>query len=189
MQHVRCEVGDEFPVLVKLNLNDGFAGGWSVEDCKYMLRELEKVNCTAVMLSGGFTSRTPFYLLRGDVPLKGMIRNGSSLAEKITMSLFGPWLVKKYAFNQNFFLNQAKEIRCTTKMPLVYLGGVDSMAAIEEVIRAGFDFIAIGRALIHDPDFLIKLESGQVTKSGCTHCNECIVEMDRGGVKCVMNNQ
>lgn len=188
-QQVKVEVGLEFPILVKLNLSDGFPGGFSIEDCKYVIRELKKMNCVAVILSGGFTSRTPFYLLRGDVPLKGMIKNGSSLAEKVTMSLFGPWLVKEYAFSPNFFLNQAKEIRSATKMPLVYLGGVDSMVAIEEIMHAGFDFIAIGRALIHDPDFLIKLESGQVTKSGCTHCNECIVEMDRGGVKCVLNNQ
>jgi 2,4-dienoyl-CoA reductase-like NADH-dependent reductase (Old Yellow Enzyme family) len=71
-------------------------------------------------------------------------------------------------------------------MSLVYLGGVDSRKGIEKIIDAGFEFIAIGRALIHDPEFLIKLKNRQIEKSECTRCNECVVEMDRGGVKCVL---
>ena len=188
-QQVKEAVGKEYPVLVKLNLSDDFTGGFTIEDCIYVVRELKKLDCAAVILSGGFTSKTPFYLLRGEVPLKGMIENGESLAEKITMSVFGPLIVKKYGYRTNYFLDQAKVIRSSSKIPLVYLGGVDSKAAIEEVMDAGFDFIALGRPLIHDPDFLNKLASGEILNSGCTHCNECIVEMDRGGVKCVINHQ
>lgn len=188
LQNVRTQVGEDFPILVKVNLSDGFQNGFSISDCKYVVEKLEALGCTAVILSGGFTSKTPFYLMRGKVPLKGMIKNGGSIAEKVTMALFGPLIVKKYAFKENFFLSQAKEIRQTTKMPLVYLGGVDSKDGISEVLDAGFDFIAIGRPLIHDPEFLLKLEIGEVAKSGCTRCNECVVEMDRGGVRCVIHD-
>ncbi|MEA3477617.1 MAG: NADH:flavin oxidoreductase, partial [Bacteroidota bacterium] len=126
LKHVRAKVGNDFPILVKLNLSDGFRGGFTLEDCKYVAMELEKQGCSALVLSGGFTSKSPFYLMRGKVPLGGMIRNGSSLAEKITMALFGPIIIKRYKFTPNFFLEQAKEIRKTVSMPLVYLGGVDS---------------------------------------------------------------
>jgi 2,4-dienoyl-CoA reductase-like NADH-dependent reductase (Old Yellow Enzyme family) len=179
-------VGNEFPVLVKLNLDDGFKNGFTLEDCKYVSRELEKHGCAALVLSGGFTSITPFYLMRGDVPLKGMIKNGTSWAEKITMALFGPLIVKKYPFTPNFFLAQAKEIRKFTAMPLVYLGGVDSREGIVEILDAGFDLIALARPLIHDPAFLLKIEAAEIEKSGCTRCNECVVEMDRNGVRCVI---
>lgn len=188
LQKMRNRVGDDFPIIVKLNLSDGFANGFSIDDCKHVVRELEMNKCTAVILSGGFTSKTPFYLMRGDVPLKGMIKNGSSIAEKVTMALFGPVIVKRYDFTENFFLEQAKEVRQGTKMPLVYLGGVDSKDGIGEVLDAGFDFIALGRPLIHDREFLLKLKSGEVSKSGCTRCNECVVEMDRGGVRCVIHD-
>ncbi len=179
-------VGKEFPVLVKLNLSDGFRGGFSLEDCKYFSKELERKGCTAIILSGGFTSKTPFYMMRGKVPLGGMIMNGSSLAEKLTMALFGPFVIKRYKFSENFFLSQAKEIRKTVQMPLVYLGGVHSKNGIEEILNVGFEFIAIGRAFIHDPDFLVKLKENSIEKSECNRCNKCIVEMDRGGVKCVI---
>lgn len=187
LRNMRKAVGRDFPILVKLNLEDGFEGGFNLEECKYVCRALEQAGCSAAVLSGGFTSRTPFYLMRGDIPLKGMIANGTSIAEKLTMALFGPWIIKKYAFEPNFFLKQAMEIRKAVKMPLVYLGGVDSRAGIQEIMEAGFDFIALGRPLIHDSNFLIKMERSEIEKSGCTRCNECVVEMDRGGVRCVLN--
>lgn len=180
-------VGVDFPIIVKLNLSDGFKGGFTLDESRYVCKELEKRNCSLVVLSGGFTSKTPFYLMRGAVPLKGMIKNGTSLAEKITMALFGPFIIKKYTFSPNFFLDQAKKIRKHVSMPLAYLGGVDSKEGIEEILTAGFEFIALARPLIYDSNFLLKLKSGQITASGCTRCNECIVEMDRGGVRCTIN--
>jgi 2,4-dienoyl-CoA reductase-like NADH-dependent reductase (Old Yellow Enzyme family) len=186
LKNVISKVGKDFPVLVKLNLSDGFKGGFTLDECKYVANKLEENGCTAIVLSGGFTSKTPFYLMRGEVPLKGMIKNGASFAEKLTMALFGPLIVKKYKFEPNFFLNQAKEIRKVVKLPLVYLGGVDSKNGILEILNAGFEFIALARPLIHDSDFLIKLENNSIEKSACNRCNECVVEMDRNGVKCVI---
>jgi 2,4-dienoyl-CoA reductase-like NADH-dependent reductase (Old Yellow Enzyme family) len=186
LEKVIDRVGSDFPVLAKLNLSDGFRGGFSLEECEYVSRELEKRGCSAIVLSGGFTSKSPFYLMRGKVPLGGMIRNGGSLAEKITMALFGPIIIKRYKFFPNFFLAQAKEIRKVVRIPLAYLGGVDSREAIVEILDAGFDFIALARPLIHDPDVLLKLPSGEIEKTECNRCNKCVVEMDRGGVKCVL---
>ena len=184
---VKEKVGPDFPVLVKLNLQDGFKKGFSLEDCKYVSKKLEIAGCSAMVLSGGFTSKTPFYLMRGDIPLRGMIKNGETIAEKITMAIFGPFIVKKYRFTSNFFLEQAKEIRKHVTMPLVYLGGIDSRKGIEEVLASGFEFIAIARALIHDSQFLVKLKKGEIEESACNRCNECVVEMDREeGVRCVL---
>lgn len=186
IKNVISKVGPNFPIIVKLNLSDGFKGGFTLEECKYVSKQLEKCGCNAIVLSGGFTSKTPFYLMRGDVPLKGMIQNGESFAEKLTMALFGPIIVKKYKFEPTFFLDQAKEIKKHTKIALVYLGGVDSKKDIETLLNEGFDFIALARPLIHDADFLIKIQNKEIEKSECTRCNECVVEMDRAGVKCTI---
>ncbi|WKK66053.1 NADH:flavin oxidoreductase [Lutimonas zeaxanthinifaciens] len=180
-------VGPDFPVLVKLNLDDGIKGGFSLKDCIFVSKKLEEIGCAAIELSGGFTSKSPFYLLRGSVPLKGMIKNASSVAEKLTMALFGPLLVKKYRFKENFFLEKAIKVREEVNLDLIYLGGIDSKKGIEEVVSNGFNFIALARPLIHDPEFLHKLKQGEIDKSGCNRCNACIVEMDREGIKCVLN--
>jgi len=186
LRAVVARVGKFFPVLVKLNLSDGFRNGFSLEECKYVSQALEEQGCTAIVLSGGFTSITPFYLMRGSVPLGGMIRNGTSIAEKITMALLGPFIIRRYRFTPNFFLDQAAEIRKVVKLPLVYLGGVESRRGMEEILEAGFDFIAMARALIHDPDFLTKLRERKIEQTECNRCNKCLVEMEREGVKCVL---
>jgi 2,4-dienoyl-CoA reductase-like NADH-dependent reductase (Old Yellow Enzyme family) len=102
------------------------------------------------------------------------------------MSLFGPFIIRRYKFTPNFFMEQALEIRKAVNIPLVYLGGVDSRTGIEEILNSGFDYIALARALIHDPDFLVKIRNHEIEKSECTRCNQCVVEMDRGGVRCVL---
>ena len=46
--------------------------------------------------------------------------------------------------------------------------------------------VGLAQALIHDPEFLLKLRDGRIERSECTRCNQCVVEMDREGVQCVL---
>ncbi len=72
-------------------------------------------------------------------------------------------------------------------MPLAYLGGAKSLAAVHTAMAEGFDCVAMGRALIHDPDLVNKYRVGEATASGCTACNRCIVMMySPGGTSCVL---
>jgi 2,4-dienoyl-CoA reductase-like NADH-dependent reductase (Old Yellow Enzyme family) len=103
------------------------------------------------------------------------------------MKFFGPLIIKKYPYSSNFFYDKALQVRRSVSGELAYLGGVDSKQSIEKITGAGFQWIALARPLIHDPEFLNKIKSGELEASSCNRCNECIVEMDRDGVKCVLN--
>ena len=71
------------------------------------------------------------------------------------------------------------------KIPIALLGGVTSLDDMTRGMDAGFEFVVMGRALIHDPEFVKKLQSGAAERSECEPCNQCITEMDRpGGVCC-----
>lgn len=186
IQSIRLAVGDNFPIFIKMNLSDGFKGGLELKEARNVASTFEKAGANALILSGGFTSVSPFYLLRGDVPLKQMVQVESNWLQKVGIMLFGPFIIKKLPFNELFFLEMAKEIRSAVKIPLVYVGGASSLKGIEKVIREGFDLIALGRPLIHDPNFVNSLQSGEITNTGCTYCNQCIPEIERGGVRCVL---
>ena len=186
LRAVRERVGPRVAVLAKTNLRDGFRGGLELEDAIEVVRRLEADGVDAVVLSGGFTSRTPFYLLRGGRPLRAMIANDKSWLQKISLALVGPFIIKKYPFTEMFFLDDARAVRRATRVPLVLLGGVVSRQNLETAMGEGFDYVALGRALIHAPQFVAKLARGEVERSGCTSCNRCVVEMDRGGVRCVL---
>jgi len=183
---VRQAVGDGVPVLCKINLSDGFRGGLQIRDSILLAQALEKAGVDALVLSGGFTSKTPFYLLRGDVPLWEMIKAEKKWQHKAAYAVFGKFILGKYKFEENFFLPLARQIREAVKIPLVYLGGVVSSRGVAEAMNSGFDLIAIGRALIHDPDFILSVAKDPLHASGCNHCNVCVAEMDRNGVRCVL---
>jgi 2,4-dienoyl-CoA reductase-like NADH-dependent reductase (Old Yellow Enzyme family) len=186
LEAIRYKVGDGFPILCKMNLSDDFKGGITIDDSIVIAKELERAGINALILSGGYTSKTPFYLMRGDVPLKEMILAQPKLAEKTALILFGKIIIKKYLFEENFFLPLARKIRESVGMPLVYVGGVVSGNGIEQIMEEGFDLIAIGRALIHDPEFVKKIRGNPDHVSECNHCNICIAEMEKNGVKCVI---
>jgi 2,4-dienoyl-CoA reductase-like NADH-dependent reductase (Old Yellow Enzyme family) len=188
VESVRKAVGEDFPILCKINLSDGFKGGLEIRETVEIARRLEQAGVDALLLSGGFTSKTPFYLLRGDVPLGEMIKAEKQLQHKAAFALFGRFIIGKYPFSENFFLPLALQIRQAIKMPLVYLGGVVSAQGIDQVMKEGFDLLAAGRALIHDPDFVLKIKEDTLHVSPCNHCNICVAEMDRGGVRCVLKD-
>ncbi len=52
-------------------------------------------------------------------------------------------------------------------------------------LKKGFDFIQLGRTLIHDPDFVKKLGVKTMDEPLCDACNRCVAAMDAGGVYCV----
>jgi 2,4-dienoyl-CoA reductase-like NADH-dependent reductase (Old Yellow Enzyme family) len=183
---VRKAIGEDVPVLSKINLSDGFIGGLEISETVEIAKRLEQAGMDALVLSGGFTSKTPFYLMRGDVPLREMIRAEKQIQHKAAFAVFGRIIIGKYKFSENFFMPLALKIRQAVKMPLVYLGGVISAEGVEQVFADGFDMVAMGRALIHDPDFVLKIKADLQHVSLCNHCNICVAEMDRGGIRCVI---
>jgi len=186
VRKVRERLPKGFPVLCKMNLRDGFRGGLEIEESVEVARTLEREGVDALVMSGGFTSKSAFYLFRGKMPIKEMAEVEHSVMQKIALRLFGPFIMHSDPFEELFFLEDAKRIRAAVKLPLCLLGGVVSVQGVETAMREGFDFVVMGRGLIADPDFVNKAQQGAMARSRCDACNRCVAEMDRpGGVRCV----
>jgi 2,4-dienoyl-CoA reductase-like NADH-dependent reductase (Old Yellow Enzyme family) len=102
---------------------------------------------------------------------------------------FGEWLIHPQPFTENYFLDDAIKIRKEVKLPLVYVGGMVSLAGIEQVLASGFEFVQIARALINDPEFINKLRSGEIDRSACRHANYCIAVMYSGKMACYQHEK
>ena len=72
-------------------------------------------------------------------------------------------------------MSDAMTFRAELTMPLILLGGVTNRDTMDDAMAAGFDFVAMGRALLAEPDLINRIATdGSGVKSLCTHCNKCM---------------
>jgi 2,4-dienoyl-CoA reductase-like NADH-dependent reductase (Old Yellow Enzyme family) len=86
------------------------------------------------------------------------------------------------------FLPYAADIRKDVKVPVIAVGRLGDPEVAAAAISSGkADFIALGRTLIAEPEWVVKLARGEPARR-CLACNTCIDEM-RGGAQigCVVN--
>ena len=187
---IRCvleHAGDDMGVIVKMNMHDGFKGGMERAECLEVARELERLGVHALVLSAGFVSKAPMEVMRGAMPLKTMAHYTpiwKYLWFKPLMLIAGRQLIPTVPYREAYFLEDALQFRKALKMPLIYVGGLTSLAKMEEVLGAGFQGLQVARALVHDTDFVNKLRTGEETCSGCGHSNYCIGRMFTLEMKC-----
>ena len=187
---IRCvleHAGDDMGVIVKMNMHDGFKGGMERAECLEVARELERLGVHALVLSAGFVSKAPMEVMRGAMPLKTMAHYTpiwKYLWFKPLMLIAGRQLIPTVPYKEAYFLEDALQFRRAVKMPLIYVGGLTSVAKMEEVLGAGFQGLQVARALVHDTDFVNKLRTGEETCSGCGHSNYCIGRMFTLEMKC-----
>ena len=185
VHRVREEVGPDFPVIVKMNTSDGFRGGLGIDEAVEVARRLEAEGASALVPSCGFTARTSLYMMRGNLPIREMAANQPGLAGRLGTQLFGRLIVPRYPFRPLFLLEDARRIRTAVRIPVLYVGGVLSLAEAEAAIGEGFALVQLGRATVRDPALPRHLRDGEVSGSDCDHCNRCIAAMEGGGVACV----
>lgn len=179
--------GDDMGVVVKVNMHDGFRGGMQEGECLEVARELERLGVHALVLSAGFVSKAPMEVMRGAMPLKTFAHYMDTKKFwwlQAMLWLCGRLLIPTVPYKEAYFLEDAKKFCAAVSMPLIYVGGMVSLAKMEEVLSEGFCAMQMARALIRDTDFVNKLQSGELTKSPCGHSNYCIGRMYSLEMKC-----
>jgi 2,4-dienoyl-CoA reductase-like NADH-dependent reductase (Old Yellow Enzyme family) len=101
---------------------------------------------------------------------------------------FGYQLMKPLPFEEGYFLDQACKFRERVTIPLVVVGGLNSVHTIQRALAMGFDGLGMARALIHNPHFVNDIRDKDLQKSGCTVCNYCVAVMYAGKMRCFMND-
>ena len=171
---VRDEVGGEVAVTAKVSLGDGFRGGVSTDEGVELARLLEADGTLdALQMSGGSSLMNPMYLFRGDVPLREFA-DAMPLPVRLGMRVGGRRFLKEYPFEEAYFLDKARRFREAVAMPLMLLGGINRLDTMEEAMAEGFDFVAMGRALLREPDLVQRLQAGRQSSGVCIHCNRCM---------------
>lgn len=167
----------QIAVTAKLNMSDGVRGGIPIDEALQTAKWLEEDGgLDALQLTAGSSLVNPMYLFRGDAPVKEFAANFKPpISWGVRMT--GHKFFREYPYREAYLLRDARQFRAELTMPLILLGGITNRETMDLAMAEGFDFVAMGRALLAEPDLLnrIKTESekGSV-KSICTHCNLCM---------------
>lgn len=172
---VRDEIGSQAAITAKVSVGDGFRGGVTTDEGVEYAQLLESDGTLdALQLSGGSSLMNPMYLFRGDAPVKEFAAT-MPLAVRLGMKTpVGRSFMKVYPFEEAYFREKALRFRSAVSMPLMLLGGINQRATMEQAMADGFDFVAMGRALLREPDLVNRLQSGRAAAGVCIHCNRCM---------------
>ena len=97
----------------------------------------------------------------------------------------GRSFLKEYPFEEAYFWDRAVRFREALSLPLMLLGGINRLDTMQRAMAAGFDFVAMGRAVLREPDLVARLEAGRATAGVCIHCNRCVPTIYAGaGTHC-----
>jgi 2,4-dienoyl-CoA reductase-like NADH-dependent reductase (Old Yellow Enzyme family) len=185
LRAVRDAVGPSMAVLAKLNMDDGYPGGLWLDESLEVARLLESDGALdALELTGGSSFRNPMYYFRGEVPLEEMAA-AFRQPTRTGFKLMGRRFLRAYPFEEAFFLPYARQFREALSTPIVLLGGINRLDTVTSALAEGFAFVAMGRALLREPDLLRRWRAGDTTEGLCVHCNKCMPTIYRG-THCVL---
>ncbi|HZM29090.1 MAG TPA: NADH:flavin oxidoreductase [Acidimicrobiales bacterium] len=182
---VREAVGDRLAVVAKFNMADGVRGGLWLDESVAVARMLEADGTVdALELTAGSSLQNPMYLFRGEAPVAEMSR---AMPKPIrpAFRLAGRAFLREYPFEEAYLLPYARQFRAALAMPLILLGGVNRLDTVTGALDEGFDFVALGRALLREPDLIARWQRGATHESLCVHCNKCMATIYRG-TRCVL---
>ncbi|WP_084484049.1 NADH:flavin oxidoreductase [Nocardia anaemiae] len=171
---VREAVGDRLAVTAKLNMEDGVRGGLSLPDSLQVAAWLESDGALdALELTAGSSLLNPMFLFHGAAPRKEFAKVLPAPA-RWGFRLMGRAFLREYPYRDAYLLENARRFRSELSMPLILLGGITDLDTMRTAMAEGFEFVAMGRALLREPDLLLRIRADRSTRSACIHCNECM---------------
>jgi 2,4-dienoyl-CoA reductase-like NADH-dependent reductase (Old Yellow Enzyme family) len=185
LRRVRAEVGGRVAILAKLNMLDAIPGGLKPEESLDVARMIESDGTLdALVLTAGSSYGNPMFLFKGDGPRKDFAASLPFLL-RIGFKLVGRKFMPDIPFEEAYFKSMAAKFRDALELPIILLGGINKRATIEQALNDGFSFVQMGRALLREPDLLLKMQDGRQSDGICIHCNRCVPSI-YSGTRCVL---
>ncbi len=186
LSRVLDAVGKDLAVVCKISVLDGIKRGNTAVEGARIARVLEAAGAHLLVLSAGLSAASVDLMFGSSFPTDNYPDFMGGPITKLAL-----WLhqltAKKVEFHEMYLLEHARQVRAATRMPLAYLGGVKTLANVEQALQAGFEAVTLGRALVHDPQLIADFAAGKTLGSACTACNLCTAMMyTPGGTSCVL---
>jgi 2,4-dienoyl-CoA reductase-like NADH-dependent reductase (Old Yellow Enzyme family)/thioredoxin reductase len=162
LQEVRKTVGEDFPISLRLSVEECIKDGYTFENIRPILPNLVKAGADILHASLG-THGSP---------------SGVTSAP--------------FEYQPGFNVWRAKKLKEAVGLPVIAVGRFTDPSLANEVIARGeADLVAFGRQYLADPDFLTKAREGRPEDiRKCIACNQGCIErliLGEGKIRCALN--
>ena len=169
-------VGKDFPILIKMNVDDFLEGGIKLNESKKIAERFSKMGLAGIETSGCMweTALRSAEELGWEPAFNPEARINIDSKDK-----------------EAYHLPYAREIKKVIDVPLILVGGIRSLDVIEEILEEGSaDFVALCRPLIREPDLPnIWLKGTGENTCKCISCNACTGSLLSGSVRCTQREE
>ena len=161
---MKAKAGQDYPVLIKLGVQDGFPGGLEIREGLQAAQHLDQWGYDALEISQG---------LRGKAYATTEFRTKINKIE-----------------HEGYFRKWCKTIKSHVNVPVMMVGGLRTFELMEEIIQKNeADFISLCRPFIRQPDIVNIWKSGKRSRSTCISCNKCLEALrNREVLRCVQKD-
>ena len=163
IEGIKIATGYDFPIIFRISADEYIDGGLTLEDNKLIAQRLESAGVDALSVSAGIYESPPWF------------------------SRIFPTMGMPAGCN----VPLAQEIKKVVKIPVIVAGKLGDPVLAEKVLKEGkTDLIAMGRALLADPELPQKANEGRLEDiRPCIYCNEaCAGNVSRmWRIGCVVN--
>jgi 2,4-dienoyl-CoA reductase-like NADH-dependent reductase (Old Yellow Enzyme family)/NADPH-dependent 2,4-dienoyl-CoA reductase/sulfur reductase-like enzyme len=156
---IRQTCGENFPIQFRLSGSEYYPGGLTLAETTRIASRLADAGVCSISVSAG---------------------NWQTL-RYIMAPMFIP---------QGYLVDDAGAIKFAVKVPVIAVGRIHSVKVAEQALVEGkADLVALGRALIADPDWALKLQDNRPEDiRPCISCNACVDLVSRAQeAKCTVN--
>jgi 2,4-dienoyl-CoA reductase-like NADH-dependent reductase (Old Yellow Enzyme family) len=143
---VRDAVGDDFPVLIKVNAEDFMDEGLTSQDSLFVCKALSEMGVDLIEVSGG-----SFSSMEGMGPIRSNVDSKNKEA---------------------YFKDYAERIAEEVDVPVALVGGNRSMDCMDEILNNGkIEYFSLARPFIREPDLINRWQRGDTEPALCVSCN------------------
>jgi 2,4-dienoyl-CoA reductase-like NADH-dependent reductase (Old Yellow Enzyme family) len=152
---MRKQVGEDYPLLIKFGVADGYQGGLESSDGIRAATILGRLGYDALEISQG---------LRGEFFRETEFRTGIDRIDQ-----------------EGYFRAWAAEVKKHVSVPVMAVGGLRTFGLMEEIVqKREADYISLCRPFIREPALVNIWRNGDHRRSRCISCNDCIKVVKSG---------
>ncbi len=154
-QDIRHKVGEDYPVLIKVGVQDGFSGGLEFNEGKLAAQHLAEYGFDALEISQG---------------LRGSGYEETEFKTRIN-----------HLDREGYYRRWCAEIKKKVDVSVMLVGGLRTFELMEEIVQnKEADFISLSRPLIRNPSLINDWKRGVHHRAECKSCNKCLEGLRNG---------